>query len=444
MTDKIFKTVKEHNMIDSGDTVGVGLSGGADSVALTHFLAVNREKLGIKKLTAVHIHHGIRGAEADRDLEFSRHLAESLKTEFISFRADVPAEAEKTGESIEECARRIRYEFFEKCGFDKFATAHSLNDNMETFLFNLSRGTSLTGLCGIPYKRDFYIRPILDCTRAEIEGYIKENSLKFVTDSTNLSEDYTRNKIRRNILPLFFELNPSFDKAFSRCHASVEAARYYIDENADKLFHQSKLSDGFDCSVFKNQPEAVRSQAVKMILNDFNAKNISCEHIKAVENIIENGGSADISGKITLTAERDFLFLGRAEKTDYFEERLTADKTEITLPSGKYKIYIFDKKDLQNLNKQVLDNLIDCDKISSNPVLRGRREGDSFKIRGRGVTKTLKKLFNEAKIPVSKRSKTALLSDDNGVLWVEGFGAGEICAPSDKTEKYMYIERAGI
>ena len=129
-------------------------------------------------LKAIHIHHGIRGKEADRDLEFSKGLCEKLGVSFETHYVNVPHEAEKTGEGIEECARRVRYSIFENSKCDKIATAHNMNDNMETFIFNLSRGASLSGLCGIPYVRDnFYIRPLLDCTRVEIEEYLKSNNL---------------------------------------------------------------------------------------------------------------------------------------------------------------------------------------------------------------------------------------------------------------------------
>lgn len=444
MTDKVFKTIKNHNMISSGDIVGVGLSGGADSVALTHFLAINREKLGLKELKAVHIHHGIRGKEADRDLEFSKQLCEKLNIEFLSFKADVPSLAKENGESVEECARRIRYDFFAKAECDKFATAHNLNDNMETFIFNLSRGTALSGLCGIPYVRDIYIRPLLDCTRQEIEGYISENGLSFITDSTNLCDDYTRNKIRHNILPMFFELNKSFDKAFIRCLDSVYASDEYIKQTAYELLAEAEHDGFFDCTVFKTQHTAVRYEVISAILKRGGVNNITKEHLKAVDNIIANGGSADLPGKIKVTSERNRLFFGDIKTTPDFLIKLGETEEIAAAPTGKYKISFYVKKDLQNLNKEVLDNLIDCDKISSNLVLRNRREGDSAKLRGRGVTKTLKKLFNESKIPVARRSEIAVLADENGILWIEGFGVCERCKPSEKTEKFMYIKKRGI
>lgn len=442
MTGKVLNTISKHNMLSDCNTLGVGLSGGADSVCLCHILLKNKEQLGIKNLKAIHIHHGIRGDEADRDLEFVRNFCEKNEIDFISFKADVPAEAEKTGESLEECARRIRYGFFEKSGCDKIATAHNLNDNMETFIFNLSRGASLSGLCGIPYTRDIYIRPLLDCTRAEIENYISENSLDYVTDSTNLCDDYTRNKIRHNILPLLFELNPSFDKAFLKCNDSLNMSKDFILSMARELLEKSRCDGYFDCIVFENCNLAVKYQIISLILKEQNAKNISREHLDSVLNIIQNGGTANLGGNITVNVERKHLYFGEAEHFEYFRQKLDLMQKEADTPIGKFSVNLFVKKDLQFLNKQDIDKLIDCDKISNDVILRNRIEGDSYKLPKR-PQKTLKKLFNENKVTLCDREKMAILADNEKIIWTEYFGVAEQYKATTKTEKYLQIKRVG-
>lgn len=443
MTTEVFNTVAEHSMLNIGDTVGVGLSGGADSVALTHFLVQNKDALSIKSIKAIHVHHGIRGDEADRDLRFVRDFCKKLDIELLEYKADIPALAKESGESLEECARRVRYAFFEQSGCDKIATAHNLNDNMETFLLNVTRGSSLSGLCGIPYVRDKYIRPLLNCTRQDIEAYIAANSLEYVTDSTNLCDDYTRNKIRHSVLPHLFEINPSFDKAFSRCLESVRLSNGYIYENAAEFLGKSRIDGGFDCSVFENCHNALKYQIISMILKEKNTKNISREHVIAVNNIIESGGSVDVGGGMSVTVERKKLFFGKTEIFPDFELKFKLSDGSLTTPLGKYSVSIFLKKDLQNLNKEVLDNLIDCDKISNNLVFRNRRKGDRFRPAGRGVTKTLKKLFNESEIPIAERSRRLIICDGEELLWIEGFGVSERCKPSDSTEKYLLIQKSG-
>ena len=442
MTNKVIKTITENHMISKGDTVGVGLSGGADSVALIHILVSNKDELGIRKIKGIHIHHGIRGEEADRDLEFSRKLCEKLDIEFVCYYADIPAEAEKTGESIEECARRIRYDFFSKSDCTKIATAHNLNDNMETVIFNMARGTSVSGLCGIPYLRDVFIRPLLDCTRNEIEEYLKENSLSFVTDSTNLCDDYTRNRIRHNVIPQLFELNPSFDKAFANCVNSVKLANDYIMQNAIELLESSRIDCGYDCSLFKNCHSVLKNQVISLILKEQNVPNITKKYIDAVSHIIENGGTANLGGNITANAERKILFFGEKENVEHFEIQVENEVEKIKTPVGVVELQYLLKKDLQNLNKEDMDFLIDCDTILGELFIRNRIDGDSYQPAGR-VNKKLKKIFNEEKISVNKRSKMVILSDECGIVWTEFFGVAERCRVKNKTQKCIKISVVG-
>ena len=442
MTSKVFKTLLQYNMLSKGDTVGIGLSGGADSVALLHFFATHKDELDIGELKAIHIHHGIRGKEADRDLEFSKELCKKLGVSFEAYYVNVPDEAEKTGEGIEECARRIRYSIFEDSQCDKIATAHNMNDNMETFFFNLSRGASLSGLCSIPYVRDFYIRPLLDCTRAEIEDYLKANNLSFVTDSTNLCDDYTRNKIRHNILPLFFELNPSFDKAFSKSNEAVKLSKNFIDENARALFEKSVKDGYYDCTVFENSHIVLKREVVSIILKAQGIKNINREHIDSILHIIEKDGSVNVSGAVVVRTERKKLYFGEMRNIDYFEIGFDVSSKVYETPVGEYKSEVFLKKDLHFFNKQAMDNFIDCDKISVEMLLRLRREGESYRPKGR-MNKSLKKLFNESKIPVSQRSSMLILSDEKGIVWTELFGVADRCKADENTERFLKITKVG-
>lgn len=442
MTDKVLKTIEDCQMLSGCHTLGIGLSGGADSVCLAHILSQNKEKLGLETIKGIHIHHGIRGDEADRDLKFSRDFCEKYGLEFVSYYIDVPAEAEKTGESVEECARRLRYDCFSKSSCDKVATAHNLNDNMETFIFNLARGASLSGLCGIPYIRDIYIRPLLNCSREEIEQYISSNHLTYVTDSTNLSDDYTRNKIRHNILPLLFELNPSFDKSFAKCLDSLKISKDHITEQAKKILEKSRCDGYYDCNVFDDCHQALKYQIISLILKENNAKDISREHLNAVLNIIKNGGSVNVSGNVKVNAERNKLFFGEKQETEYFEIPLIIEEKTVSTPIGEYEIDILDKKDLQIVNKQDVNCYIDCDKISTDVILRNRRDGDEYQLPDR-PNKSFKKLFNENKIPVSKRDRMLILSDNNGIMWTEFFGVSKKCKIDDNTKKIVKISKVG-
>ena len=429
-------------MIPTGSTVGIGLSGGADSVCLAHILLKNKENLGIETLKAIHIHHGIRGEEADKDLDFCREFCKENGVEFISYKADIPGEAKKTGESLEECARRIRYDFFEKSGCDIIATAHNLNDNIETFIFNLSRGASLSGLCGIPYVRGIYIRPLLDCIRAEIEKYIENNALNFVTDSTNLSDDYTRNKIRHNIVPQLFTLNPSFDKAFAKCNESLNLSKDYLITCAVDLITKSRCDGYYDCSVFENEHQALKKQIVSLILKENNAKDISREHIDSVIGIMKNGGSVDVGGNVRVNVERQKMFFGKISSTEYFQMDFDLNNQQIKTPYGEYDIKLYSQKDLQNINKKDTDSFIDCDKISADVVFRNRCDGDSYQLPNR-PNKSLKKLFNENKTENRRRGEMLVLSDDKGIVWTEFFGVANRCKTDECTKTYIKISKVG-
>lgn len=444
MTSKVIKTITEHYMISKGDTVGVGISGGADSVALLHILVTNKELLGISKIKGIHIHHGIRGDEADRDLNFSKNLCEKLGIEFVCFYADIPAEAMKTGESVEECARRIRYEFFSQTDCTRIATAHNLNDNMETVIFNMTRGTSISGLCGIPYIREKYIRPLLDCTRNEIEEYLKMNSLDFVTDSTNLCDDYTRNKIRHHVVPQLFSINPSFDKAFSNCVDSVKLANDYVMKNAVKIFKSVKntAENKYDCKQIKQCHKAVENQVISLILKEQRVPDVTKKYIDAVSHIVENGGKANLGGNITAISDRVFLHFGEIEDIEYFEFQIENNEEKVETPVGVLTIKNLFKEDLQNLNKLEMQNSVDCDRICGNLTVRNRIDGDAYKPANR-VNKKLKKLFNESEVSIYERSKMLIISDDNGIIWTQYFGVADRCKINNNTNKGIMICELG-
>lgn len=443
MTNKVIKTVKEHSMISKGDTVGVGLSGGADSVALLHILVNNKEKLGISKIKGIHIHHGIRGDEADGDLNFSKNFCEKIGVEFVYYYADVPAEAHKTGESIEECARRIRYDLFLKSGCTKIATAHNLNDNMETVIFNMTRGTSVSGLCGIPYVRDIYIRPLLDCTRNEIEEYLKGNALEFVTDSTNLCDDYTRNKIRHNVIPQLFSINPSFDSAFSNCVESVKLANDYIMQSATKVLESARNNENeYNCKQINNCHNAVKNQVVSLILKEQGVPDITKKYIDAVSYIIENGGKASLGGNVTAYVEFEKLCFGEQKTVEHFEIKVKNDEKTVKTPVGTVVLDCLFKEDLQNLNRFDMETLIDCDKICGGLTIRNRIDGDAYQPTKR-VNKKLKKLFNESKKTVGERDKMLILSDESGIIWTEYFGVADRCRIGKNTKKALRIYVVG-
>ena len=238
------------------------------------------------EVLGAHVNHGIRGDEALRDAEFSRDFCEKLGVEFVSYCANIPDEAEKTGESIEECARRIRYEFFDMLCEDEtyaIATAHNSNDNLETVIFNITRGSALSGAKGIPPKRDNIIRPLIFCSRAEIEGYCKENNLSFVTDSTNLSDDYTRNRIRHNVLPELQKVNSNVVEAFTRFSESVRIDDDYLDSVAENALEKAKLSEcSYNIEAINSLHLSIKRRVILKAIERFSKELPDSKKVNAV------------------------------------------------------------------------------------------------------------------------------------------------------------------
>ena len=211
MENHILEAIERFSLIEEkGVNVTVALSGGADSMSLLYALLNLREKLGIT-VNAAHLNHMIRGEEAERDTCFVKEQCEKLGVKLYCEYADIPAIAEREGISLELAARNTRYEFLKRVSSGLVATAHTASDNLETLLYNLARGSGLDGLCGIPPKRGIFIRPLITCTRDTVENYCSENNIPFVTDSTNLADDYTRNKLRHKVVPVLKEINPAVE-----------------------------------------------------------------------------------------------------------------------------------------------------------------------------------------------------------------------------------------
>ena len=269
--DKVRAALGEFSAMKTAKTVVCGLSGGADSTALLLAVKELSEELGFAA-AACHLNHGLRGEESDGDERFCTELCERLGIPLYKRHESVRDYAEKH-ESLEETARKVRYDFFEDAlaffGENSvLATAHNANDNAETVLLNLIRGTGLRGLCGIPTERGRIIRPLLDIPRAEIEEFLVENEQNYVTDKTNFSVIYTRNKVRAKILPEIIEINPSFLNTISRMTKNLRTDEDFFDNAAEKILAESKVEKGYSADKIDACPEPIKMRAVKKILSD--------------------------------------------------------------------------------------------------------------------------------------------------------------------------------
>ena len=260
---KIEGVIVRWNMLPPGCTVVVGLSGGADSLTLTHFILKYAETRHIH-LTAAHINHGLRGKEADGDEDFVSRWCGENRVELKILRADVRALAAEKGEGLEECGRNVRYDFFRSLSGTngKIATAHTLSDSTETVLMNLAKGAGMRGLRGIPPVRENIVRPLIGITRAEVEAYCAHYGLHYVTDSTNFEEEYERNKIRLGVIPVLREINPAFESAVFAMTGRLSEDDAYLTSLAREQLAGAVCPGGYGLDRLRKMPVPVLARAI--------------------------------------------------------------------------------------------------------------------------------------------------------------------------------------
>lgn len=434
MIREVKNAVARYNMPLSGRTVAVGVSGGADSMALLHVLLELKDEFGMK-IIACHVNHGIRGETADRDEKFVVEACKKLGVEARVLRADVPGTAKKMHLGVEECGRRIRYDFFNSVADDVIiATAHTLCDRSETLLLNITRGASVKGLCSIPAVRGNIVRPLIDCTRADIEKYCSDNSIAFVTDETNFEDIYSRNRIRLNVIPELKKLNPSLEKAFLRLISNAEEENDFMDGFSREILGKVRLADGYDAGLLNKQHRAVRKRVIFEIINTETGIIPEAVHIEQVDGIL-SGGRTEIIGSTVVEVKNGILKIN-PETENYPDWECDFDRLIAEAPFGKIKGEIIHRNNLPP-KQSVHNKVLDYGSIVGHCVLRNRRPGDKMKLAGSSCTKTLKKLFSEKHI--ENRNSAAVLADEAGICWVQGLGCADRCKIKAETDKILII-----
>lgn len=440
MIKKVSETIKKHNMIPQGSVVVAGVSGGSDSMAMLYILDKLSTEIGFK-LKAAHVNHGIRGEEADRDERFVLDYCEKNRISVRTSHFDVIGDAAKLGKGLEEVGREVRYEFFSSFGDDVIiATAHNLSDKAETFLFNFTRGSTLRGLCSIPAKRGNIIRPLIDCSKAEIEKFCEDNSIPYVTDCTNTDTHYARNRIRHNVVSELKEINPSFEQSAMRCMDSLREDELFLDSLANELYEKSKASDGFDVSVLNSAAMPVKKRTLIKIIETVFDVTPEYDAVNSLCRITENGGKCEINGGIIARVRAGRLEFPKKSVDVYeiLELREGLNKIGDKLVFATFTQNL-ETNSSQNILKEDFKYYIDCDKIHGKLILRSRKEGDKISLAGRGCTKTLKKLFNEKAILPEARNAIVVAADESGVVAVEGIGVDSHKLADKNTERILIL-----
>jgi tRNA(Ile)-lysidine synthase len=436
MICKVIQTIEKHLLLDGVKTLAVGVSGGADSMCLLEILSKLKLEYDII-LKVIHVNHNIRGEEALRDQKLVEDYCRKIGVECFVYSVDIPSLAKEMGIGEEECGRIKRYESFCEAGCDAIATAHTLSDSIETMIFNLIRGTGVKGLCGIPAKRDNIIRPLIECSRKEIETYCAENDIPYITDSTNLTDDYTRNFIRHNIVASFGKINPNYENAIGSAIGILRQENDFLDQMKNDLLVASEAENCYKLSLLRESDDAVRRRTIADILSVYMEKDVEKRHIDLVdEAVMKNGGKVEISKDFYAVVSEDILSF-EFKISEASEWETTENEGEYLTPYGRFRLCVASSAEYGNINA------IDADKIVGRLYMSSRKESDRFYSKKRGNTKSLKKLFNEAEIPSYERNKVAILRDKENIIWLDGFGTDGKYLPDINAKNVLIIKKEG-
>jgi len=441
MRKTVLQTIKSHNLISGRDHIVVGLSGGADSVALLHVLISLQAELGIAQLFAVHINHGLRACAAASDEKFVQNLCSRLRIPLKMYYADVRGFAEKESLSIEEAGRKLRYLYFnEACGAfgapsAKIATGHHQNDNAETVIMNLARGAGLRGLCGIPLSNGRIIRPLHDVSRGEIEKYIADNALEYITDASNLSHEYTRNRIRHTVLPAIeAAINPNAVQTIAKNATWLRADEDYLESVAMQAFTDcaqdilQSQSVSLHAKNLAALPLSLSRRVIRMAIAHVKVglSDITTSHIQAILDLlpIKSGKEIHLPGLVACKAYA-YITIALPARPVKFGTYLLPLPITTDIPELGMTISVShtapDKFQPPNPKKPILH----CTKafeygiVTEMLILRARRPGDKIILKGaKPFTKKLQDYFTDAKIPRHKRDTVPILACDNDVLWI--------------------------
>ena len=449
----ILDYIRRNRLFAPGDRVIVALSGGADSVCLLVVLNELRKALGLE-LKAVHVHHGLRGKEADRDRDYSRELSERLGVAFAWVQVDAALYAREQGMSVEEAGRHLRYQIFEKERLDfsgtKIAVAHHKDDQAETILYNLFRGTGLKGLGGIRPLRDRIVRPLLCVGREEILAYLEEKRISYCEDSTNAQTDYVRNRIRSRILP---EIREQINRRAGEniLHAGEMAAQAdaYLEKQAEGILkawgagetHEAgaMAACGVDAKALLAEDDIIRNYVIRRMIRSVNEsmKDITMIHVESAAALLFASDRRQVDLPCGLIAVRTTGELWIKRKK---QKELVDKERDFPLPELDFKTFPYKKG--QEIPKNGYTKWFDYDKIKCALSVRYRETGDYMTLAG-GGRKTIKAFMIDEKIPKEEREKIPLVAEGSHVLWVIGYRISEYYKITDDTHTVIQIQLNG-
>lgn len=452
---RVIDYIRQQGLIEKGDRVAAGLSGGADSVCLLFVLKNLCEELDFS-LSAIHVNHGIRGEEAERDEEFVKNLCDQLAIPLGIYRADVRGMAKKEKLSLEEAGRKARYEAFDAYAGEhkttKIALAHHKNDLAETMLYHLARGTGLAGLAGIRPVRGMVIRPLLCMNREEIEHYLKERHIKYVTDSTNACFDYTRNRIRHGIVASLTEnVNSRAVEHMAQTAQTVCDAEDYLAAQAEKSMSRCATTEEDGVlfrDTFRREPAILQMYMLRAGIKKTadTLRDIARPHLLAVCSLFEKevGKEVTLPGGIVAQRTYDGVRLGKMQE----KREKTSDCCRLLIPGrqklGEIEIICeIEANKGQIIPQKTYTKWLDYDTIKDSLDFRTRKQGDYLVVNHEGGRKKLKDYLIDEKVPKNKRDELCLLAAGSDILWVLGYRISEKYKIRSETKEILKIQVLG-
>ncbi len=467
---RIEKFIQKYHMLTCGDKVIAGVSGGADSVCLFLMLLELREKIGFD-LIAVHVHHGLRGEAADQDQRFVEALCEQHRIPLEIFRVNLESIAKKRKQSLEEAGRMVRREAFDsvcqKYGGNKIALAHHQNDNAETLLWNLSRGTGLDGLGGIRPVNGKFIRPLLCMNRKEIEEYLAKRKQSYCIDETNAGTDYTRNKLRHLVLPILEEqVNLAAVRHMNETMEQIWELQEYMQEQVEAAYQECVQEHSekacwiqIQQNSFETFPELIKKMVIRKGMEQVGGKkrDLSHKHVDVMMELMNKQVGRTLDLPYEMHAKRNYEGIrlekrrtyssGEEKKAEIMQECMS----ELNIPGEiiladrnlKVRCKIMEKPknlSIKDIPQKIYTKWFDYDIIKSSLYIRTRQAGDNIVIDEKGHQKKLKSWFVDEKIPKEVRDSQLLLAENNDILWVLGHRMSKAYQVKQSTKWILQIE----
>ncbi len=451
LLDKVKSAISKYSMLSGGETILIGLSGGPDSVCLLLALHTLKEELNLK-LHAIYIDHGLRPQETPGEIEFCRKLCDGLSISFITKAIDVKTHAKEHGMNKQEAARELRYKMFDDVSaelkVDRIALGHTADDQIETFFMRFFRGSGPGGLSGIPPVRGRIIRPLIEVERKEIEEFLDEQKQDYIVDSSNLKEDYFRNRLRLSFLPEIKRINPGIVRTVSRTMEILrEEERYFAIQVTKTLMKLICRKSDLRIELFLTPMESMDKVILRRVLRRAidetkGLRGMGFTHIEDIIELIKRGKPGD---RIYLPKGlRVIKNYGTLTMTSEIPQRIgvftLSVPGEAVLREIKAVITASIEDEVESYGDGKKVAVFDADKVGGVLSVRPREKGDFFYPLGFGRRKKLQDFFVDEKVPRDERDAVPIIASGNNIVWIAGYRGDERFKATETTKRFLRLE----